>query len=220
MTDINYNKSKYPVFYIPSEVKKQEMKYVIRFDSSIYINKKAISFIVDRVNEETSKTGKIESINNRIIYLSNDEENFIEVVQSIFNDITNHFELPQNISIKSRYQQSKSLFVSASNSLHLYIADKSDEALINDYEELLEILKGDNPLSRFFNTLLENFITKNPEKDLPKIISSCKGIVVVDEQTPSGNLSSCVFEGFSHQNYFPKIISKSFNATCSLFRYN
>ena len=40
-------------------------------------------------------------------------------------------------------------------------------------------------------------------------VCSCKGIVVVDEQTPSGNLSACVFEGFSSQNYFPKIISKS-----------
>ncbi len=64
---------------------------------------------------------------------------------------------------------------------------------------------------------------KNPEKficvdlfrskpfpsNLPKKLSLCKGIVVVDEQTPSGNLSSCVFEGFSSQNSFPKIISKS-----------
>ncbi len=46
-------------------------------------------------------------------------------------------------------------------------------------------------------------------RDLPKDFSSCRGIVVVDEQSPSGNLSSCVFEAFSEQNYFPKIISKS-----------
>ena len=32
--------------------------------------------------------------------------------------------------------------------------------------------------------------------------------LVVDEQTPSGNLSSCVFEGFSEKKFFPKIISK------------
>ena len=31
----------------------------------------------------------------------------------------------------------------------------------------------------------------------------------MDEQTPSGNLSSCVFEGFRDKNFFPKIISKS-----------
>jgi len=47
-----------------------------------------------------------------------------------------------------------------------------------------------------------------PQK-LPKEIASCKGLIVVDEQSPSGNLSSCIFEGFSEQNYFPKIISKS-----------
>jgi len=46
-------------------------------------------------------------------------------------------------------------------------------------------------------------------QDLPKEINPCKGIVAVDEQSPSGNLSSCIFEGFSEQNLFPKIISKS-----------
>ena len=46
-------------------------------------------------------------------------------------------------------------------------------------------------------------------RELSKLINKCKGIIVVDEQSPSGNLSSCIFEGFSNQNYFPKIISKS-----------
>ena len=44
---------------------------------------------------------------------------------------------------------------------------------------------------------------------MPQELSSCKGMVVVDEQSPSGNLSSCIFEGFSEQNLFPKIISCS-----------
>ena len=52
------------------------------------------------------------------------------------------------------------------------------------------------------------FRSKPFPNDLSKAISSCKGIVVVDEQSPSGNLCSCIFEGFSDQNYFPKIVSK------------
>ncbi len=52
------------------------------------------------------------------------------------------------------------------------------------------------------------FRSKPFPKDLPKKISNCKGIVVVDEQSPSGNLSSCIFEGCSQENFFPKIISK------------
>jgi transketolase len=56
---------------------------------------------------------------------------------------------------------------------------------------------------------IDIFRSKPFPKTLPKKANKCKGIVVVDEQTPSGNLSSCVHEGFSEQNYFPKIISKS-----------
>ena len=46
-------------------------------------------------------------------------------------------------------------------------------------------------------------------RELSKLINKCKGIIVVDEQSPSGNLASCIFEGFSKQKYFPKIISRS-----------
>jgi len=69
----------------------------------------------------------------------------------------------------------------------------------------LEVYKNDP--KKF--VCIDIFRSKPFPQELPNTISSCKGIVVVDEQSPSGNLSSCVFEGFSAQNYFPKIISKS-----------
>ena len=56
---------------------------------------------------------------------------------------------------------------------------------------------------------MDIFKSKHFPEDLCNNVSACKGIVVVDEQSPSGNLASCIFEGFSEQKYFPKIISKS-----------
>ena len=56
---------------------------------------------------------------------------------------------------------------------------------------------------------IDLFRSKPFPNELPKTISPIKGILVVDEQSPSGNLSSCVFEGFSEQNVFLKIVSKS-----------
>jgi len=53
------------------------------------------------------------------------------------------------------------------------------------------------------------FRSKPFPKELSKEVLPCKGIVVVDEQSPSGNLSSCIFEGFSLQNHYPKIVSNS-----------
>jgi len=69
----------------------------------------------------------------------------------------------------------------------------------------LEIYNKDP--NRFF--CVDIFRSKPFPNNLANAVSPCKGIVVVDEQSPSGNLSSCIFEGFSNQDYFPKIISKS-----------
>lgn len=47
-----------------------------------------------------------------------------------------------------------------------------------------------------------------PQK-LVKLVKNIKNFLVVDEQTPSGSLASCVYEGFRDYKFFPKIISKS-----------
>ena len=109
------------------------------------------------------------------------------------------------------------------------LPDISPKTTPNDYKEGFKIIGKikENKVAlishgRIFHRCLEIY-NKEPNKffcvdifrskpfpeDLPKKISPCKGIVVVDEQSPSGNLSSCVFEGFSSQNYFPKIVSQS-----------
>ena len=86
--------------------------------------------------------------------------------------------------------------------------DKDKVALISHGKMLHKCLEiYNNKLNKFI--CVDILRSKPFPKDLPNAISSCKGIVVVDEQSPSGNLSSCIFEGFSEQSYFPKIISKS-----------
>ena len=53
------------------------------------------------------------------------------------------------------------------------------------------------------------FRAKPFPKNLINKINKTDKFIVVDEQSPSGNLSSCVFEGFSENQFFPKIISRS-----------
>ena len=86
--------------------------------------------------------------------------------------------------------------------------DKKKIALISHGKMLHSCLELHNKDKENF-ICVDIFRSKPFPRDLSKEISLCKGIVVVDEQSPSGNLSSCIFEGFSAQNYFPKIISKS-----------
>ena len=87
-------------------------------------------------------------------------------------------------------------------------ANNNKIALISHGKMLHKCLKIYNKEPEKF-VCIDIFRSKPFPDSMPKTLSSCKGIVVVDAQSPSGNLSSCIFEGFSNQNYFPKIVSNS-----------
>ena len=163
--DISFNKVKYPIFYIPLSINKQNDSFEVEFDSQVYVNKKAIEFIVQEFNKEKERKGDLKGISERIIYLAQHQEDFKDIISEILAEIVNFFELDKNIDISSNETQvSKSLLVRASNSFYLTLFDKSDEALVNDYEEILQLLSSDdNILAGAFNTLIEDFIQKDPK---------------------------------------------------------
>ncbi len=53
--------------------------------------------------------------------------------------------------------------VQVTNACYISLFDKSDEALVNDYEDILQLLsEDDSALAGIFNTLIDDFIHKNP----------------------------------------------------------
>ena len=169
--DITFNKSKFPIFYIPFSVGKQNDVLTIEFDSQVYINKKALEYITQEYNQEKGKKGQLKTISERIIYLAEHQNDFRNMVSEILNEITNFFELDRNIGINSLEQQvAKSFLVRMSNTCYITLFDKSDEALVNDYEEILKLLaSGDSVLAGAFNKLIDDFIHKNPQSFNPTV---------------------------------------------------
>jgi len=164
--DITFNNAKFPIFYIPFGIEKQNEVLTIEFDSQVYINKKALEYITQEYNQEKGKKGNLKTISERIIYLAQHQNDFRNVVSEILSEITNFFELDKSIDINNSEQQiAKSFLVRASNNCYLALFDKSDEALVNDYEEILKLLTaGDNVLAEAFNKLIDDFIHKDPKK--------------------------------------------------------
>lgn len=164
--DITFDKAKYPIFYIPFTINKQSDNLEIEFDSQVYINKKAIEYIAQEYNKEKDLKGSIQSISERIIYLSQHQNDFKDFINEILSEISNFFELDKHIEVdKPDYQVAKSLLARISNACHIALFDKSDEALVNDYEEILELITSDNNiLGEAFNKLIEDFIHKDPVK--------------------------------------------------------
>ncbi len=164
--DIAYNKAKYPIFYIPFSVEKSGDALEFEFDSQLYINKKALEYIAQQYNEERDKFGNLKTISERIIYLAHYSNNLSSVLQPIIDELTDFFELDLTINVeRPTLQSAKGLFTRITNSCYIALFDKSDEALVNDYEMILQLLAlKDSPIAEAFNRLIDDFIRKNPER--------------------------------------------------------
>jgi hypothetical protein len=164
--DITYNKAKYPIFYIPLTVERSGESLNIEYDSQVYINKRALAYIVQEINELEQKRGTLKTASERIIYLAQHEHDFPQYVTSVLTELANVFELDKTIDIADAHPQiAKSQSVRVSNTCYVSLFDKSDEALVNDYEEILQLLDAgsENPLAAEFHKLIDDFINKEPK---------------------------------------------------------
>jgi superfamily I DNA and/or RNA helicase len=163
--DITFANGKYPIFYIPINVVKTQETYQFEFDSQVYVNKKALEFIAEKFNSDRGTRGTLKSIGERIIYISEHKSDLTKVLGEIVAEIENFFELKGSVNFtQAEEMQARGADVHISNSLYLALFDKSDEALVNDYEEILADLALDGgDLSAAFNQLLADFLQKNPE---------------------------------------------------------
>lgn len=162
--DITFEKTKYPLFYIPFSITKDVNQLNIDFDSQIYINKKAIEYILQEYNKNNNRDWSLNTIWQRILYLSQ-QDNFTNTLNAVLSEICNYFALNASIDIiNPNIQVAKSIDIRVSNNCYISLFDKSDEALVNDYEEILELVwSWDTILWGAFNKLIDDFIYNDPK---------------------------------------------------------
>lgn len=162
--DITFHKTKYPIFYLSFSIAKNGTSLTLNFDPKLYINKKALEYICQEYNLLKGTKGTLSTIKERIIYLSESREDPKQLLKSVLNEIADLFSLDSQVALDSGdKQKANSLLVKASNDSYIVVFDKSDESLVNDYEEILTLLtSGDENISNAFEILIDNFIRKNP----------------------------------------------------------
>ena len=164
--EIALGEVKFPLFYVPITVKKDEKKFTFQFEKKLFINTKAINFVVQEYNLQVQKKSTLIGEFERILYIS-EEHNFLSVLDNEIKRIENFFEFKKKIDLSNaEFQKSENLICSLSNKCYIYLFDKSDEALINDYEE---ILNDDGVIIDNFSKLVNGFIEENPEPYMEEI---------------------------------------------------
>ena len=164
--DITYEKNKYPLFYIPIKLNKNGESFEFIFWSQIYVNKKALEYIVQEYNFKTWNSTHLKNIWERILYVADWKEVNSKKIQDILDETIELLKLNQGINITNdEHQVSKWEYAQISTNCYICLFDKSDEALINDYEEIITKLnEGDSELWNWFSNLINDFIYKDPKK--------------------------------------------------------
>ena len=102
--EITFEKTQYPLFYVPISVSSSSEVLTLNFDSRVYINKKALDFVRQEYNSQTGKKGTL-AIDKRILYLAELQGNLSTEIQYILQNLTNFFELDTCINLKNPDQQ-------------------------------------------------------------------------------------------------------------------
>jgi len=169
--DISFESKKYPIFYIPIETRIDSNSVQISYDSQLYVNKKALNYICQEFNNLKNLKGSLDDSGERIIYLSQQSENLIEKLTETIDELKNYFDIKGEVDlVNDKVVDARSQYVKISNNRYLCLFDKSDEALVNDYEEILtELNQEGGTLGDKFKELLASFIHKNPVSYNPEI---------------------------------------------------
>lgn len=165
LCEVRFGTSAYPIFYIPANVRFDEAKteYVLEFDPHLFVNKQAVDYIIQEKRGETQKL-PISPLEDRIIYLDG-SKSFLGEMDKIFKKLVPVFELAAEIDLgKKRLQAVSAAALKMANTAYLAVFDKSDEALLNDYEELLAAVNSDQKAAgELFENIIRSFLLEEPK---------------------------------------------------------
>ncbi len=164
LCEIRFGSHAFPLFYIPAsfEFDDEKREYLFEFDPHLFINKQAIDWILqERRGEATALP--ISPVQDRIIYLDG-ERTFVDEMEMVINRLVPSLDLAASLDLRRHgLQQQSSTTLKIANTAYFSIFDKSDEALLNDYEELLAAFDQEQSGARsMFEKIVRGFITDNP----------------------------------------------------------
>jgi superfamily I DNA and/or RNA helicase/very-short-patch-repair endonuclease len=170
--DVTFQKTKYPLFYIPAQVNKADGSLQLQFDSKVYVNKKAVEYIAQEMNAEDKSISGNPMDFDRIMYLSTFEtaNTFVERLQDIVSHLVTYFDLKGELALTAERTMSRNASLKITNAAHFVLFDKADEALINDYEQILD-LDANSELFTEFEAIVNGFIADEP-KDVAREVES------------------------------------------------
>jgi hypothetical protein len=170
----------YPLFFVPIDIERTDKGFELKLTSHVYANKRAIDFVLQETASRQSRQW-ISPIDERIFYL-NPNQTILDTAIPLFQRIAVSLNLGGTVELSEKANSdSSSTDVSISSNLHLAVFDSADEALVNDYEEILSQLHQQEPgVVELFEGIIRDVILENPRSIAPAVDIEWDAMPLVD----------------------------------------
>ena len=161
---IKYGSTTYPMFYVPIECAYDQSAggFKVSISNHVFANKRAFDFILQELGERQSKQW-ISPIKERITYVAA-EDSIQKILAPLGVQIQKAFGLLEPFEFSDGpIQQVGDTNVVLNNALHICAFEKSDEALLNDYEEMIsQARNNEQGVISLFEGIVGGVLLTNP----------------------------------------------------------
>ena len=183
---ILYASAVYPFFYIPLEISKggNQGGYQVKISNHIYANRKAIDFVLQEIG---SRQGRqiVSPIKERINYVS-PNDTILSVLNPHLIKLKEAFGLFGDLDFSDGLTKKlEDTNVTLTNALHICAFERSDEALLNDYEEMITAARtnGEGVL-KLFEDIVSGVISSNPTSIEPIVQETWDSLSIEQRVVP------------------------------------
>lgn len=161
---LGYEKRRYPLCYIPVQIGRDnsDSQYELSLDSHLLVNRRAIAYVVEQLAERAHREW-VDPTSDRICYVA-PEQSVYEVMQPIYRSVANACDLAGQTQFGSREPAARTSAVSLAPLLSLNVYESSEDALLNDYEQILdELERGGSEIVDLFQGIVRGVLLENPQ---------------------------------------------------------
>lgn len=161
--DVKFEDSKYPIFYLPGKVTYNEKatEYLLEFDPHLYVNRRAIDYILAKQATAAARLS-VTPIERRITFLS-EHEIASNTMADILGKLVPAFDLPGAVRLGRDLGTQSTTTLRMTSNAYFSVFDKADEALLNDYEEMLvAIRENQREANDLFQGIMQAVLFEEP----------------------------------------------------------
>lgn len=164
LCDLRFGHHNYPVLYVPLSFDwdKDANEFRLGLDPHLFVNKRALDYVLQELDRRQERRA-LSPVEDRIRYLREDAT-LLDEVARVIDRVQARLDLDRPVDVRNPVLQSgANAAVKLTTATYLAVFDKSDESVLNDYEELLTAIHNNQTeVLSLFQGFVRGVILEDP----------------------------------------------------------